>query len=76
MGNSVWISHGGGWQTSYLHLSSIAVTNRQQVATGERIGTVGSTGRADGPHLHLGLWHNAKDYGTKPERMKMMQAAS
>ena len=43
--------------TSYLHLGSIEVTSGQALAGGEKLGTVGSTGRpsAAEPHLHFGL---------------------
>jgi hypothetical protein len=52
-GNYVRIDHGNGWQTRYLHMiSAPEVRNGQQVAQGQRIGRVGSTGNSSGPHLH------------------------
>jgi hypothetical protein len=41
-----------GWSTAYGHLDTLTVTDGQTVAAGMRIGTVGSTGMASGPHLH------------------------
>jgi hypothetical protein len=53
LGNFVVITHPGGYQTVYGHLSSICVTMKQKVTTGAIIGSVGRTGRATGPHLHF-----------------------
>lgn len=54
-GNLVLLDHGYGLVSAFLHLSRIDVTVGQRVAQGERIGLVGGTGRASGPHLHWGL---------------------
>jgi murein DD-endopeptidase MepM/ murein hydrolase activator NlpD len=52
-GNLTVIDHGGGLATAYGHQSRIAVSIGQQVARGEIIGYVGSTGHSTGPHLHF-----------------------
>lgn len=57
-GNSVFIDHGQGVITMYCHLQDIDVQENQRVSQGERIGTVGATGRVTGPHLHLGISFN------------------
>jgi murein DD-endopeptidase MepM/ murein hydrolase activator NlpD len=54
-GRTVRIRHAGGFESEYLHLSSIAVSRGAKVAQGALIGRVGSTGLATGPHLHYGL---------------------
>jgi len=52
-GRTVFIDHGGGMTTLYFHMDKIQVNVGQTVITGDQIGTVGSTGRSTGPHLHF-----------------------
>ena len=54
-GRAVKISHAGGVQTLYGHMSQLAVAPGQRVAAGQVIGYVGSTGFSTGPHLHYEL---------------------
>jgi murein DD-endopeptidase MepM/ murein hydrolase activator NlpD len=51
-GNVVYIDHGAGLITGYLHLSRTDVTTGDRIERGEIIGGVGATGRVTGPHLH------------------------
>ncbi len=51
-GNLVFLDHGQGLISTYAHMQSIEVEPGQEVQRGERIGTVGQTGRVTGPHLH------------------------
>lgn len=54
-GNMVVVGHRFGLRTLYAHLASIDVATGQSVGVGQRLGTVGATGRASGPHLHFEL---------------------
>ena len=51
-GNCVIVNHGFGYVTMYAHLQKILVKKRQRVVRAQKIGTVGSTGKSTGPHLH------------------------
>jgi murein DD-endopeptidase MepM/ murein hydrolase activator NlpD len=51
-GNLVMIDHGFGLESRYGHLSRVDVASGDKVTRGDRIGAVGATGRATGPHLH------------------------
>lgn len=52
-GNLVKIAHQGGITTWYAHLGSTTVKKGDTVKAGQKIGTVGMTGRTSGPHLHF-----------------------
>lgn len=54
-GRLVVIDHGEGLQTMYNHMDRIDVKKGQVVSQGEQIGSVGTTGRVTGAHLHLGV---------------------
>lgn len=52
-GLHVVLDHGDGLTTLYAHLSSITVHDGDDVAAGDVIGLVGSSGNSTGPHLHF-----------------------
>lgn len=54
-GQTVFVDHGQGLISLYCHLDSISVRPGQWLEKGAPVGTVGSTGRATGPHLHWTL---------------------
>jgi murein DD-endopeptidase MepM/ murein hydrolase activator NlpD len=59
-GRTVHIRHANGYETMYLHLSRILVRPGERVQQGQRVGLVGSTGLATGPHLDFRITQNGK----------------
>jgi murein DD-endopeptidase MepM/ murein hydrolase activator NlpD len=59
-GNIVHVRHSNGYETMYMHLSRILVRPGARVAQGERIGLVGKTGLATGPHLDFRVLQNGQ----------------
>jgi murein DD-endopeptidase MepM/ murein hydrolase activator NlpD len=57
-GNTVLVQHPGGFETRYAHLNAVKVNVGDQVQVNGIVGTVGSTGRSTGPHLHFEVVHN------------------
>ena len=57
-GRMVHLRHANGYETEYLHLSSIAIRDGERVRQGELVGRVGATGLATGPHLDYRLKRN------------------
>jgi murein DD-endopeptidase MepM/ murein hydrolase activator NlpD len=54
-GKTVIVDHGLGVSTLYIHMQDLRVATGDRVAQGQVIGTIGTTGRSTGPHLHWGL---------------------
>ena len=59
-GYIVVIDHGDSWISTYTNLNTVTVTCNQVVQKGSIIGSIGMTGIAEGPHLHLVLVHAGK----------------
>lgn len=67
MGNSIIIDHGYGVRTQYGHAEELFVKKGAKVERGDKIASLGSTGRSTGPHLHYvvevdGKTRNPLDY--------------
>ncbi len=61
-GRVVEVDHGSGFKTVYGHMNSINVKQGQEVVIGSKLGTMGSTGRSTGPHLHYEIHFRGKSY--------------
>ena len=60
LGKTLKIDHGFGLRTFYGHAAEILVERGQEVERGERVASVGSTGRSTGPHLHYSVEVNGR----------------
>ncbi|WP_409251218.1 peptidoglycan DD-metalloendopeptidase family protein [Bacillus sp. SCS-153A] len=69
-GHVIFIKHPNGYETVYGHLQERAAVEGQAVSKGEKIGTMGNTGRSTGTHLHFeihkGDWTITKDNAIDP----------
>jgi Peptidase family M23/LysM domain len=69
-GNVVFILHDNGYETVYAHLNDRSVSENDRVIQGDRIGSLGNTGRSTGAHLHFevheGLWTLDKENAIDP----------
>ncbi len=59
-GRTIEVDHGNGFKTRYGHLSQIHVETGDKVSAGDLIGSMGSTGRSTGTHLHYEVWFQGK----------------
>ncbi len=58
-GGTVFLDHGHGLVSIFLHMSAVDVALGDEIAIGEKIGEIGATGRVTGAHLHWGVkWRN------------------
>ncbi len=62
MGNLVIIQHADGWMTVYAHMNSMTVRRGARVSVGQKIGTVGKTGKVTTPQLHFEIRKGTKAY--------------
>lgn len=60
MGNYIYLNHGSGLVTIYMHASALYVSAGQTVSKGDKIAAVGTTGRSTGNHLHFGVRLNGE----------------
>ncbi len=77
-GNMITVRHANGYESTYMHLSRILVRKGQTVEQGSRIGEVGATGLATGPHLDFRLRKNGQYLNferLKPPRATQIAAA-
>ncbi|MGG6268594.1 M23 family metallopeptidase [Leptolyngbya sp. AN03gr2] len=72
-GNCVGLDHGQGVETIYIHMSRIDVKEGDLVKPGQRIGAIGSTGSATGPHLHWGFFVHGAAVDPTPWRTKTFE---
>lgn len=73
-GNYIFIKHGERYVTKYLHLTKKFVKKGSRVKQGQKIGTVGSTGRVTGAHLHYEFLVNGVH--RNPRTVKLPKAQS
>lgn len=65
-GGTIFLDHGMGLLSVFMHLSAVDVQAGQIVEKGERLGATGNTGRTTGPHLHWAVkWRNTQDDSRK-----------
>lgn len=58
----VYINHGDGYGSIYMHMDHYTVSWGQQVQQGDIIGYLGNSGGSTGPHLHFGIWKSGEGY--------------
>ena len=64
-GQAILVDHGGGYSTLYAHTTGIQVKAGDVVKRGEKIATMGSSGRSTGTHLHYEVWKDGQAVNPK-----------
>ncbi|MEC0413620.1 peptidoglycan DD-metalloendopeptidase family protein [Bacillus subtilis] len=62
----VWVDHGGGYKTTYAHMSKSSVKVGDTVKMGDKVGECGSTGSSTGNHLHFEIFQNGNRVDPSP----------
>jgi murein DD-endopeptidase MepM/ murein hydrolase activator NlpD len=70
-GNMVVLEHAGGWRSYYAHNDQNMVKVGDKVQAGQRIATVGSSGRSTGPHLHFEIRQGSMAWNPKQIRDRL-----
>lgn len=60
-GNALFLDHGLGVTSSYIHISTFAVKEGDLVSKGQTLAYIGTTGRSTGPHLHWSVYLNGQN---------------
>lgn len=67
MGNLIIIQHANGWMSVYAHLDTMSVRRGSRLTIGEKIGTIGKTGKVSEPQLHFEIRKGTKAYNPRKE---------
>lgn len=67
MGNLIIIQHANGWMSVYAHLDTMNVRRGSRLTIGEKIGTIGKTGKVSEPQLHFEIRKGTKAYNPRKE---------
>lgn len=62
----VWVDHGGGFKTTYAHMSQTTVQVGDVIQAGDVVGVCGSTGKSTGLHLHFEIFVNGRRVDPSP----------
>ena len=71
-GLTLEINHGNGYVTRYAHTGEVGVEEGDKVTKGQTVATIGSSGRATGPHLHFEVYKDSRSVNPR----KYLQAAA